>query len=1054
MALLQALFGLVFFTLILALLVWGCLALLKGLSRALTPAPPASDLSQDPLLLRLESRLRDLEQRLWTLETRLAERAAPLTDQPGADQQRLQSAAAQPRTDPAAHLSTPAGPAPPRRADPLLPAPGHSAAHAPRPPAPAQPPPSLRAGGQRQDATTPVRANGPPQWWLKLRSHWSENWTGILGTAAVVAGVTFVAIHLALRLDAVQRFVLVSLVAAGMVVPSLSIGRRERWRDLSDWMRSGGAALFLFACTAAGGLPQLGLQWIAAPGPALALLSLGLALNLLAAAAARTQTVASLHVVLALIPLAISPQSWQTLLLASSVTVIGELLPGARRWDRHRLVVGCTYALFQATWALRHADALSAQPQLRDAAGLLGLLVFMAAVLLDHRPQRLAAQLAPLQLVLGLSNWGWLAIGLLIYPRQAASRALALALAAGTALLLAHRCRHSPARWLQRSDWLVAQALAMGAVFSLLPVLSDPPLLVALLLAECLLFLALAVWEGEAWIQRVGWWLTAVTATLLAWICLLFPADPIQASRLLILAALALPLTAVALRRRRLALGPSPLFGWLAGLLVTIGAAILPPSPWQAWISLAAMGGLLLLSIALRPAGLRGGLCMAVLVLHLQQWLVLLLSQPWPAGALLGRGLPLLVLAGLVIVAGRDGWWSPASPAATASTVTASTVTASAATDRQAVSEATALAAIPATDPFLRALGIHLLGGNLLLGSYLLVQPLSPLAVGVVWLLLALFSLELADRLPPADAGQVLALGLLALAAFAANYLLVISQSPANLQLAGQTLRGRLLIELFAIAVALYFWCFNGLRSLHRSSLWRRVHPWFLEACLVGIAVTILSEIPTLWRPVLWSLLALSLLSRPLRVLFAARVQVYAVIVHWLAVATLLTNLGTLNSPAGHWSQQPETIALLAIAAQVGFIVASHRWLRRDDLGQPGGPPLLGWIGVRVAGRPHRWLDIPVFVAVAVFLAIRYDQALLTLLWALEAFVIYGLGAVLRDGSFRYLALAAMGACLLRLVSVDLAQADLGLRGLVFIGVGLLMLGMNTIYTRFWSESR
>ena len=33
-----------------------------------------------------------------------------------------------------------------------------------------------------------------------------------------------------------------------------------------------------------------------------------------------------------------------------------------------------------------------------------------------------------------------------------------------------------------------------------------------------------------------------------------------------------------------------------------------------------------------------------------------------------------------------------------------------------------------------------------------------------------------------------------------------------------------------------------------------------------------------------------------------------------------------------------------------------------------------------------------------------------------------------------------------------MVQADLGLRGLVFIGVGLLMLAMNALYNRFRSR--
>ncbi|MFM7313125.1 MAG: hypothetical protein ACKO0M_08170 [Cyanobium sp.] len=1002
------------------LIVLACLALLLGavlvLVGRLARVEPIAGSGPEVSVSGLVDRLRQLEHRVGALEDRLERIVARSLDQPPLP----------PGTPPfanASEASEPGGFQERERPKPLAPLPPSVAPAMPAVlPTPAMPP-----------VPRPRRPIAPPEppvtpaWLVRLQEHWSENWTGILGTAAVVAGVTFVAIHLTLRLDAFQRFLLVTAVASGMASPSLLVGRQERWRDLSDWLRSGGAALFLFGCTASGGLPQLGLQWIPSPGPALALLSLGLALNLLAAAIARTQAVAALHGVLALIPLAISPQSWQTLLLASVVTLVGELLPGRRRWEGHRLAVGCCYGLFHLTWVVRSPGLLESDPQLRQIGCLLGLLVFGTAVLLDHRPRWAAPQLTPLPLVLALSNWGWLALGLLIDLREAGPRAVALACAAALALLLSRVSGRARVHWQRRSDRLVAQALAMAALLSLRPVLTDATLLVFLLLAESLAFLALAVLERDGLIREVGWWVTATSAALLALVGVEIQEDPIQSSALLIGASLALSLVAHGLRRRGLEPGMPPLLGWLAGLLVFLGAATLPPPPWQMPISLGAMGGLLLLVIALRPPGLRLGVCGAVLLLHLRQWLMLSVHQPWLLQQLPGELLPLMALASLVVAAGRG-------------------------CSRPAAGARSGPAADADPEPFLRPLGLYLIGINLLLGSDLLIRPISPLAVGVAWLLLAVLSLELADRLPLADAGHVLLLGVIDLGAFALSYLLVISQSPADLQLAGLTLRGRLLIELFAIAVAFHWWCCSGLHSLRRSRLWRRLQPCFLEICLLAVAVTILGEIPTLWRPVAWSLLALSLLSQPLRQLFAARLQVYAVIVHWLAVATLVANLSTLSSPSSHWSQQPETIALLAIAVQVAFIVASHHWLRAEDLRQPGGPPLLGWIGERVARRPHRWLYIPEFIAVALYLAIRYDHALLTLLWALEAFVIYGLSALLRDSSFRYVALGGMGACLLRLVSVDLAQADLGLRGLVFIGVGLLMLGMNTIYTRFWSD--
>ena len=111
-------------------------------------------------------------------------------------------------------------------------------------------------------------------------------------------------------------------------------------------------------------------------------------------------------------------------------------------------------------------------------------------------------------------------------------------------------------------------------------------------------------------------------------------------------------------------------------------------------------------------------------------------------------------------------------------------------------------------------------------------------------------------------------------------------------------------------------------------------------------------------------------------------------------------------------------------------------------------------IGNLIARQPHRWLGYPLFLAVALYLASRYDRAVLTLLWALLAFAVYILSAVLRDNEFRAVALLATGACMVRLVVVDMAQADLTLRGVVFIGVGLLMLAMNAFYTRFRERFR
>ncbi|MFM9089920.1 MAG: hypothetical protein ACKOPT_17680, partial [Cyanobium sp.] len=435
---------------------------------------------------------------------------------------------------------------------------------------------------------------------------------------------------------------------------------------------------------------------------------------------------------------------------------------------------------------------------------------------------------------------------------------------------------------------------------------------------------------------------------------------------------------------------------------------VAPADTLRPLLALGVIGGLLLVARRWRPPGLLAGSAAALSGLQITEWIGLMVRHPLAPQPLLAHLLPLAGLALLLIWAAR-------------------------------------------ATPF-RLLGLDLLGLHLGLGSYLLLDPIAPQLPGVAWLMLALIALEAANQLPRAEALHTLAQAIGFLVAFAGSYLLVSIQSPATLAVGAFQVRGRLLIELFAIAVALYFWAFRPGPRLAQLRLWQGAQPCFLEAALVGVGLTILMESPVLWRPMAWSALALALVCPPLNRVLPIRMQLYSVLVYWVGVATVVAMLSTLESPSPHWWEQPRPIALGAMALQVGYILASMRWLNLERLRQPGGLPILAWVGTRIANRRNGWLYYPMFAAVAVYLAIRYDRSLLTLLWAAEAFGLYVLSAVLRENHFRYVALLGLGACLVRLLAIDMAQADLGLRGLVFIGVGLLLLAMNAIYNRFRSR--
>jgi hypothetical protein len=948
--------------------------------------------------LFLARRLRILEQHnaslsqrffalsLWSeaLEKRLA--GEPWPGQSGIAP--AEEPASEPASEPAALAPAPA----PARASDVAVAP----ASAPLPVAPLRP---------------ARRANRP---WKRIERLLVENWSGLLGVLVVVAGVTFITINAGLRLEARERFLVTLLVGGLLVLPSLLWGRRERWRDLTDGLRSGGGALVLFACAAAGGLPQLGLQWVEVPAQALALLAGGIAVNLGLAAIARTATIASLHVAVSLVPLAIAPMGGPALAIATAIALVGGELPLRHRWQRHRLVVSWVYGLFQVAWFVSNGPALAVSSALATGAALAAVLVFGLGLLRLHRPGAAPPQLQALPVALLLSLWGGLGLALLFYPRGAAARAAALAVSAAVALWLGRGARRRGPRWLALGDGLVGQTLVLAALLSLAPLIADGPLLAGVVLLECLLFLALAVREGSEPLRRIGWWLSVAAGHLLAitgLVAALLTGDPVvqlQAGAVLTGGAAMTAAMQVLLQRRGVPLPLPPLLGWLAGGLIAVGPALVVPGDWRSPLSLVVMGAFLMAARRWRPPGLLLGVSVAIGAAHGFGWLSLLAQDSWPAVALLARLLPLGLLALLLMLSGGGS--------------------------RQ------------------QCLGLGLLGVDAGLGALWLLEPISPLLPGVAWLLLATAALVATQRLRGAAVRVGLALSLVYLAGFGVSYLVVIGPSQELVTLGVLQLRGRWLVELVAIAVCLHGWFFRAGADLARLRTWQWVQPCFLEGALLGVGLMLDGEISTPWKPVAWSLLALVLVCPALVRLFASRLQVYAVLVYWLSVLALVHTLGGGLSPFPPVNAAAQAAGVVAIGLQTAFVVASHRWLDLDRLAQPGGWPPLVWIGERVAQRPNLWLYYPLFVAVALVLASGFDRALLTLLWTGEAFVVYVLGVVLREPQFRLVALVGLGACLLRLLAVDMAQADLGLRGLVFIGVGLLLLALNAIVNRLRSR--
>lgn len=888
-------------------------------------------------------------------------------------------------------------------------------------------PPAAEATPQQSTPQAPWPLNEPPPapaaaaktassgFWKKTEGQFLENWTGILGALIMVTGVAFLGGFAYLQMSPLFRFLLLLAFAGLLIGVFILLRSRPRWLKLALWLRSSAAAILLFACLGAGGLPAL--QWVRDPQLALLLLGFGIAVNLFLSFIGRRQAIASIHVLLSLAALAVAPASSMSLIIATLVTLFGVAQTYRDKWDYHLLLTVSSFFLFHLAWYLR-------VPGGADEAGrsLFGLAVVvavgLAAALVHYRQAYETGRLEALPFATHLLNWLYFGFGLLCYAQGTPWKTVFLAGGGVLAYVLARRARRVPVRWLYLTDTLVAQLLLVLALVSLRQWQVGPVAVCALTMLAGLLFAAVAAWEKERLLHEVGSWLAQLSGLLLVLLtCLDWYVDdwPQRTANALWLGLCILAGTILHGVLRRAELPEStenrqglPDVQLMAGLMAVALYVQMYRLPWAEY------GLLLAVPLFYWRQRSQDHVCGRALWLFLLGthgvfWLYFLPRDSLAWGLKTAHALPLLALAGAA------GYWSWNR-------------------NRQR------------HDSWI---GTYLLAGNLFLISYDLGRAYSPLVPGVVWLLLSLAALELSSvaghRQDSNSERHLLYAGQAYLVAFLGRYFLVHVPSEAYLGVFSV----RLLVELLALAVLLCW----ALRKQPLDSQGRhlnRLMPLFSEVTLLLTVFILILELGEFWYPLCWMGLAyVCLAAGCLLGAGFSRLRLYALWFSWAAVFHLAFLSSSYVVPVDHWYRQAWFAGLLTILLQLpfGYLVCTRKAL--DDF---QWPVLLQWLS-RPAGLFQRhtvaWVFYPFFAALALFLYWNFDKALLTLLWVLEAFVIFTFSILLRARHFRYTALTAIGLCLLRLVFYDLASAGTLTRALVFLGVGIIMLLIHALFNHY-----
>ena len=866
--------------------------------------------------------------------------------------------------------------------------------------------------------------------WQAIEKAFVDNWTGILGSVVMVAGVGFLGVYAALKVAPVYRFFMVVALSVAFWILYRQFRTKEKWKQFGNWLGSSAVAIFLFGCLGAGGIPVL--RWIENPMWALAVLGVGIAANLYFAYIEGNATFASLHTVLSVITLTLTPN--ETTLVVATLVVLGSILFSYRyKWDIHLFIALTSYFTFLLLWRV----TLDIR-QFGLLQKILGIgcvtAVGVAGGLVHYRKDYATTSFTVRQFIVHVVNWFYMGIGFAFMSTGSKWKTIPIFAAAITAYFLAKKGRRLQIEWIYRTDTVMSQAVFIVGFYSLTQWGLTYYNILAMIFAQSVLFVYLATKENEALLTQFGIRFVQVSGALLLLLGLLFRTKFESDGLLGTNATVGFSMVIGLIVHRYLLMVKGEKFdsltvadssgenihlsilGAVIGLLPLIIFLNLSNLIWAEAVLAALLLTLLYFRQRLQSNGLGSALIISTVMVFALSWYSLYRPDSvFGASELAAKIAPLFALS-------------------------VGSVYLSRVKDRST--------AIPAP-------GILLTGVHTLIGVYQFTFSISPLLPGVIWIILSLGALGLFQRINARDTKRngypsryLLCVGYLFIAAFFVRHYTVDIQS----EIYWGVFQVRLLIELLALAVIAYWMTAADPDESTAPQIWIRVNPLLLELLILfSVAIAVLA-IPNLLHPVVWGATALLLNFVAPRTSdnVAARLDFYSLLFAWASAIHLAAITSTTATAKLQWFFQPWILGVAVVIMEGIYLIRIHR----DDflLTVSEFPKGLRWISSASKTIRHRknlWIYYPLFVSGGVFAYWRFSAAILTLVFVIESFLIFVLSIVLRVPHFRALSMGILGFCMVRLVFFDLVQTGTLTRGLVFLGVGGIMLVMNFLYKRY-----
>lgn len=858
-----------------------------------------------------------------------------------------------------------------------------------------------------------------------------ERWIAIIAVVILVAGISFFGIWASTRISPVFRFWII--VSSAILLGGLSVfaGRYTKFQPLAVWLRSAGAAVYLFAALGAGGIE--GIQWIESPLMGLFMLITGIFVNVILAFIGKKQVFSSLHIILSIMSVSIAPQSVVTLIVATIVTFSGIAISFRKKWDIQHLISILFYFGFIIFWSFK-VDLANSFYNISAVSAV--IVTALITLFIHYRRVYSNSKFEVTPLVVHLVNWLFLSVGLIKFSPETDYIFIPLFISGVLLFFLAGKAKKLKITWLFTTDTLISQLMILLALISLINFDLSNFLIVFLILIESFGFLIIIWREKEYLVHTIGSTVSslAALALLITGLDQFFFSDSSQIwlySGLFTLSAVSVSLYLLYLSRHKNELGfkgsriRRQIFEFIHKVNINIQGAIVPlfilgiyiiivsdyigPDIFTAPLFIA----LLLVKFRLKNLGMKIGIAVCLVLESIIAILFIWFEVDSSFFSVFTNYLPMLLISLSLLVYSLK--------------------------KQEGIHK--------------RIPGIYLLTVHLLFLSYFILEDVSGLLTGFSWLMLAVFYLSIANVLKPGKLPEHMVLrlkrglingGYFFLISFVVRFLFFDIHEDTMILV---TIRAEYLLEFAAFAVMGIWFFLNNSRRL--------VDLFFLEITLAFLIIVIFFEVPITILPAVFIVLSIVLLFIGLlfkKYLF--RLRISSVFSAWISafLIAFVTNPYLISSLS--YTDTAWIMSALGILLQFVYLALFHYSHKLDEISLPNRLLKLEIIINKLMLGKNLFLYYPVFASVLFFFIWSFKGAVLTALISFEALLILVLSILVKEDAFRYTALAGIIISIIRLVFFDLRESDIFIKAVVFIIVSIIMLIMNVLYNKFKDRTK